>query len=137
MRYSWLAIFGVVTLCGALKAQQAQGPAAPPADPRLDALLLQWQEKMKSVQELSAEVIREKEDYVRRVRTVYEGKAKYKRPNLALLEMRRRDKPNIFEKYIATGNAVYEYNQSSQEIRIHEMHPPKPGQLSDANFLSF
>jgi TIGR03009 family protein len=137
MRYSWLALVGVL-VGGFLHAQQPQQtPAAPAPDPRLDPLLLQWQNKMQSIETLSAEVVREQEDKVFRSRLIFEGKAKYMKPNLAMLDLHRRDKPNIIEKYICTGTYLYEYNPGNKEIRFHELPPPKAGQVADDNFLSF
>jgi TIGR03009 family protein len=146
MRYSCLALSGVLALCAVLSAQQAppqqpptQPPAAAPLDPhnRLDALLMQWEEKMKTVQTLRAVVRRDKEDKVFNTRDTFEGEAKYIKPNLALLELRRKDRPEVFEKYICTGTYLYEYNPANREIRVHELPPPKAGQVADDNFLSF
>jgi TIGR03009 family protein len=146
MRYVWLAASGMLLTGAALQAQQtksgppAAAPAAPALDPahnRLDALLLQWEDKMKDVKSLSAEIIRTQVNKTFGTQVVFEGKAKYLKPNLALLEMHRHDKPNIFEKYICTGTYLYEFNQDNREVRLHELPPPKPGQVADDNFLAF
>jgi TIGR03009 family protein len=141
MRSFLFALIGVVVLNTDLFAQQAvQSPTNPPLDPRnnrLDALLLQWEAKMKMVDTLSAEVTRVKEDRVFKSTDTYQGRAKYKKPNLASLELHRTDKPEIFEKYISTGNFLYEFSPSNKEVRVHELPRPKPGQVSEDNFLSF
>jgi TIGR03009 family protein len=54
-----------------------------------------------------------------------------------MLEMQKRGKPEAFEKYICTGTFLYEYVPQNKVIRVHEMPPPKPGQVADDNFLSF
>jgi TIGR03009 family protein len=141
MRDSCLALLGVWVLGTALCAQQPP-PAAPPAPPlnpnnRLDALLMQWEAKMKSIQTLKATVQRERVDRVFNTTDTFIGEAKYMKPNLALLELRRRDRQELFEKYIITGTYLYEYNQSNREIRYHELPPPKAGQVADDNFLTF
>jgi TIGR03009 family protein len=141
MRNSSLALAGVLLLCTALVAQQA-APSTPPAVPldpnnRLDALLMQWEAKMKSVQTLKATVRRDREDKVFKTRDSFTGEAKYMKPNLAMLALKRMDRADIFEKYICTGTYLYEYNLSNREIRVHELPPPKPGQVADDNFLSF
>src|SRR5439155_4451401 len=141
MRNSCLALCGVLLLGAVLSAQQpppASSPA-PPLDPnnRLDALLMQWEAKMKSVQTLKATLTRERIDKVFKTRDTFAGDAKYMKHNLALLELKRRDRQDIFEKYICTGTYLYEYNQSNREIRVHELPPPKPGQVADDNFLAF
>src|ERR1700757_1487264 len=109
MRYSWLAMISVL-VSGIVHAQQSQPTSGPAPDPRLDPLLLQWERKMQSVETLSAEVVREQEDKGFRSRVIFEGKAKYVKPNLARLDLHRRDKPSIIEKYICTGTYLYEYN---------------------------
>lgn len=141
MRCSCLALSGVLIFCAALRAQQppASPPTVPTLDPNnhLDALLMQWEAKMKSIQTLKATVKREREDKVFNTRDIFEGEAKYMRPNLALLDLHRKDRPAIFEKYICTGTYLYEFNQANREVRFHELPPPKPGQVADDNFLSF
>ncbi|HLJ93407.1 MAG TPA: TIGR03009 domain-containing protein [Gemmataceae bacterium] len=141
MRNSCLALSGALLLGTALYAQQpppAPAPAAPlnPND-RLDALLMQWEAKMKSVQTLKAMVNRTRVDKVFNTQDTYVGEVKYMKPNLALLDLRRRDRQDIFEKYICTGTYLYEYNQSNREIRYQELPPPKPGQVTDDNLFSF
>jgi TIGR03009 family protein len=141
MRSSGLVLSGVLVLCPALSAQQPPSPpaAASVLDPnnRLDALLMQWEAKMKSVQTLRAHVARERSDKVFNTRDTFEGETKYMRPNLALLSLSRKDRPTIFEKYICTGTLLYEFNQANREVRYQELPPPKPGQVADDNFLSF
>src|SRR6266852_881386 len=141
MRNSCLALLGVLLLCTALRGQQptVASPPAAPLDPnnRLDALLMQWEAKMKSVQTLKATVRRERVDQVFKTRDTFAGEAKYMKPNLAMLDLRRQDRQDIWEKYICTGTYLYEYNLANREIRYHELPPPKPGQVADDNFLSF
>jgi TIGR03009 family protein len=141
MRSSLIALITVTVVNIGLLAQQTnQPPATPPLDPknnRLDALLQQWEEKMKTVDSLSATIVRTKEDKVFNSVETFEGKAKYKKPNLASLELRRKDKPDVFEKYVSTGTFLYEFSPANKEVRVHELPPPKPGQVADDNFLSF
>ncbi len=141
MRASYLALTCVLVASTFLHAQQQpQAPAPTKLDParnRLDALLLQWEEKMKAIETLSAKITRVREDKVNRTREVYEGEAKYRRPSLAILDLRRKDKPAVFEKYIITDAYFYEYDRIQKEIRIHSLPPPKSGQATDDNILSF
>ncbi len=142
MRYCWLALVGWLLSGGFLPAQQS-GASTPPAatfDPahnRLDSYLVQWEEKMKSVTSLAADIVQEKDDQVFRTRDVYVGKAKYLKPNLAMLYLQKKSRPDVFQKYICTGSFLYEYNQSARELRYHELPAPKPGQVADDNFLGF
>src|SRR5260221_11085569 len=99
MGYSWLALGGLLAL-GAAPApgqqlQQQQQPASPLLNPndRLDALLMQWEAKMKAVTSLSARIVRQDEDKTFRTRRIFEGGAKYNNPNRALLHVRIKRRP--------------------------------------------
>jgi TIGR03009 family protein len=166
MRNFGLTLASLVVVCAAANAQQAQPapgaqtppgtqtppraqppavsapwPAAQPGlDParnRLDALLLTWEQKMTGVQTILAQVTRTSVDKTFQVVEVYQGTAKYMKPNLAMLDMKKKGKEEVFEKYICTGTFLYEYAPQDKEIRVHELPSPKPGQVSDDSFLSF
>jgi TIGR03009 family protein len=155
MRYFGLTLAGLVLVGFTAYAQQAspgaaqnpganrpagQAPAAAapgPAGNRLDSLLANWERALTSVQSISAQITRTSVDKTFRVAEVYEGTAKYLKPNLAMLEMKMKGKDQVFEKYICTGTFLYEYVPQEKVIRIHEMPPPKPGQVADDNFMSF
>ena len=138
MRYSWLALGGLLML-GAAPAPGQQQPQQQPASPllnpndRLDALLMQWEAKMKAVTSLSARVVRQDEDKTFRTRRIFEGVAKYKKPNLALLHLRMKDRPEIFEKLVCTDAFIYHYNLDTREIRIYETN--NSGRWYDFGFL--
>jgi TIGR03009 family protein len=108
-----------------------------PANNPLDALLMRWEQEMTLITSLDAELTRTTDDKTFGTMDIYLGKAKYLKPNLAMLEMRKKDNPQMFEKYVCTGTYLYEYVPRDKEIRVHEMPPPKPGQVADDNFLSF
>jgi TIGR03009 family protein len=115
-------------------------PAAQPgldARNRLDALLMTWEQKMTAVQTILAQVTRTSVDKTFQVVEVYQGTAKYMKPNLAMLDMKKKGKEEVFEKYICTGTFLYEYAPQDKEIRVHELPSPKPGQVSEDSFLSF
>lgn len=153
MRYFWMTVAGTLLAGTGGVAQQPpqqqvplqrQAPATPPAaaplDPahnKLDALLLRWEQEMTKVQTIIAHCTRTSVDKTFGVAEVYEGTAKYMKPNLAMLEMQKRGKPQVFEKYICTGTYLYEYVPQDKVIRVHELPPHKPGQVADDNFLSF
>src|SRR4051812_49729190 len=108
MRSSRLALAGLL-LGSSLYAQTP--PAAPPAAPmnpappavpaadpnaaRLDALLQKWQDEMQKVQTLSSEMTRTTLDKVRGESSTFTGSAKYMKPNLAALEMLKKDNPQV------------------------------------------
>lgn len=141
MRIHFLAIGALLLLVLNAPAQAPSQPAPPaPLDPvnnPLDKLLVQMETNMKKIDTLQAQVVQEKEDSVFRTRVIYDGEARYMRPNLFSLELRRRDKPAVFQKYVSTGRFLYEYNQLKSEIRVHEITPPQPGKSQDDNILSF
>ncbi|GIW79088.1 MAG: hypothetical protein KatS3mg105_0895 [Gemmatales bacterium] len=105
---------------------------AQPAQEKLDRLLQQWEAKMTAVQTLKARCIRTTVDKVFETTDVYEGEALYMKPNMASLEMYKRNKPSIYEKYICTGTYLYEFVPANKVIRVHTL---PQGQAN--NFLSF
>jgi TIGR03009 family protein len=180
MRYSWLALAGLLAWNATGSAQQPtqtqpvqipatppsgqappgqaqpafpqtqpgispQGqPGAPPAtqplDPEhnpLDKFLLRWEQEMKNVETLSAQLSRIEENKTFQTVDVYVGIARYMKPNLASLEMQKKDKPDLFEKFVCNGQMLYQYKAAQKEIWAHQLPAPKPGQVSDDNFLSF
>jgi TIGR03009 family protein len=137
----------------ALAAQQPAAPVRPtgqqppapppvaldPAKNRLDALLLQWEARMKGVQGLVAECVRTETDDVDKTQVVFQGTAKFLRPNRALLYMQKKSNPDIYERYICTGTFLYEYRPQNKLVRIHQLPAPPPGgqQVVEDNFLAF
>jgi TIGR03009 family protein len=146
MRFSWLALAGL-SLVSTLQAQQpppaapnapaAQPSAAQPNTAQVDTLLQRWEQEMKRIETLSAELNRTTVDKVYQGTEVFSGVAKYMKPNLAVLEMKKKDKPDTYEKYMCSGTYLYEWVPGSKVIRAHELPPPKDGQVGDDNFLSF
>jgi len=139
MRYSFLGLAAALLVIAPLAAQQPQAaaPALDPARNRLDALLLRWEQEMGKVQTLAVQCTRTTVDKTFQVTDVFEGTAKYMKPNLAMLEMQKKDKPQVFEKYVCSGAFLYEYAPQTREVRVHELPGPKPGQAEGDNFLSF
>ncbi|MBL8794271.1 MAG: TIGR03009 domain-containing protein [Planctomycetia bacterium] len=145
MRPIRLALLGLL-LGTAVQAQPAAPPTqpappaqAPPADnSRLDQMLARWEKEMGTIQSLATEMTRTTVDKTWGTTETYVGRAKYVKPNLALLEMQKKDNPQVFEKYLCTGTFLYQYVPASKAIHVHELPPPRPGQApGDDNFLSF
>ena len=67
---------------------------------------------------------------------VYEGTAQFLKPNMAILDLRDKRKPELFEEYICTGTFLYEFAPTNKTIRVHELPKTATGQADD-NFLSF
>jgi TIGR03009 family protein len=138
MRYFGLTLVAIVLMALAGTAQQPPaGTTLDPAHNRLDALLVRWEKEMTGIQTIVAQCTRTAVDKTFGKADIYEGTAKYMKPNMAMLEMQKKGKPQIFEKYICTGTYLYEYVPAEKVIRVHELPPPKPGQVADDNFLSF
>ncbi len=117
-------------------------PPAQPLDPQnnpLDRYLLQWEKEMMGVESLVAPNMSRTEVNMTFQQTeVYQGSAKYLKPNFAMLEMQRKSKPEEFEKFVCSGQYLYQYLPAQKEIRAHPLPPPKAGQgVADDNFLSF
>jgi TIGR03009 family protein len=146
MRIPVLALLGMLTCVTLAAAQQQQTQPAttqpPPAVDNaklLDAHLLRWEDEMKKVQSLVMEGIsRTDVNNTLKYKDVFVGTAKYRKPNLAVLTLVRSDKKEIFEKWICTGTAIYQYAPQQKEILVHQLPAKKEGQqVSDDSFLSF
>jgi TIGR03009 family protein len=123
----------------------AQAPAnVPPsaADPRLESVLANWEKAMTGVQSLHATCVRTKLDKTYQTTEVFAGYARYLRggpgqTSRAALELFKKNQPQVFEKYLCSGNFLYEWSPANKVIRVHQLPPAKPGQIADDNFLSF
>jgi TIGR03009 family protein len=135
MDYFVKACLVIAVVSGAAAAQSAP----PAAGNQLDGILERWEQEMRSIQTISAKCVRTSLDNtaVMNRQETFEGTAKYMKPNLAMLEMRLRGRPDVFEKFICTGTYLYEYAPANRQIRVHELPPAKPGQVADDNLLSF
>jgi len=119
--------------------QQGAAPAAPlnPAD-RLDALLIQWEQKMKSISSLEADVTRLEVDATSKTQKFMQGKAKFLRPDRGSLVLQRSDNPQIYENFVYTGTYLHQYNPQTKKLLIHELPPRVPGrEFADNNFFGF
>ena len=143
MRSWWKSLVVLAVAANAAQAQNAPiTPAQAPADPRLEIVLSNWEKAMLGVQSLSAEVKRTMLDKTFQQTQVYEGTAHYMRggpgqTSRASLELFKKNQPQVFEKFLCTGNFLYEWLPTDKMIKRHELPPPKQGQLADDNFLSF
>jgi TIGR03009 family protein len=120
-------------------AQQNPQPAQPgaPNGERLDGLLQRWEKEMQSVQTLTVDMIRTTKDKVWNTDEVFAGKAKYMKPNRAVLEMQKKGNPQVYEKFLCTGTFLYQWVPGSKVINMFELPPPRPGQQAQNDFLSF
>src|SRR5262245_47500600 len=133
MRYRWLAL-ATLLAAGAVALAQGPGQAPPvqldPANNKLDAILLNWEKAMGGLNTLYTKVKRTAVDKVFTTLEVYEGEARYIKPNKARLWLINNDpkKKGDFEKLVVNGQIAYKWEPSKKEILIFEMGPVKPGQ---------
>lgn len=146
MRPNWFVPPALLFLSAFAFAQQ-DPPAQDPNAAKLDEVLNNWEKAMTSVQSIQVGCTRITLDKTFNNKETFKGMAKYLKSGLpgqgsrASLELYKdTDKgprQDIFEKYICTGNFLYEYSPANKVIRVHELPPPKPGQVADDNLLSF
>jgi TIGR03009 family protein len=92
---------------------------------------------MKNVESLQAPQCSRQEDRkTLMVKKTYVGIAKYLRPNMGLLYMSQKDKPENFEEIIVSGSTFYQFAPLEKEVRQHRLTASKTG-LGDDSFLSF
>src|SRR5262249_15926886 len=98
-RLAWM----LVLLAGGPVAAQPPMPpvAAPAADPKLENVLLKWEQEMSKIQTLQANLARTEKDTTFNTTKKYIGFAQYMKAklgndivNCATLDMRLEDKPN-------------------------------------------
>src|SRR5262249_55032803 len=66
---------------------------------------------------------------------VYEGEARYMKPNLVALRMIMPSDKSIWELYVCSGKLLYEYRPQTKTLRIHDVAPEQANFQN--NFLSF
>jgi TIGR03009 family protein len=143
MRWHSLTLAGLL-LAAAAPAQTPPSPPLPPAAPPaaatlnpadpLDSHLMKWEEKMKSVEKLAAAIRRTEKDKISGITKVLEGHAWYMKPNYAILQLSRQGRPTDYvEKFLCTGQFLYEYRFGEKRINVHQLPPNQGGN----NLLSF
>jgi TIGR03009 family protein len=136
MRKYAVTLTAILLAPAALLAQQG-GAAFDPAKNKIDDVLLRWERAMKGVSSLTAQLNRTTLQKTFQATEVFEGVAKYRSPNLALLYMVKKNRPAIYEKYICTGDFLYQYVPLDKVIRVADVPKPKEGQVADDNLLAF
>src|SRR5215471_21721901 len=129
MRKTW---FALLALSCVVAQGRGQGPApgARPAvlDPArnpLDRYLMRWEDAMKNVKTLALRCTRTEKDAVRQTKTTFSGTIHFLKPTYFFWDMRRADRPGDFERYICTGQYIYQYVPQEKELRVYP--GPKPG----------
>jgi TIGR03009 family protein len=116
-------------------------PPAAPLDPqknRLDAVLLAWEQKMQGVQSLAAAVKRTDIDPVTKNTEEYRGQLKFMRPNRADLYVARTTNPQQYDRFLCTGNYIFQFMPQQKLIRAHPLPQRAAGQPALENsFVGF
>lgn len=142
-----------VIITTAIAQQPTQSPATPPVggtpapaavDPVLDGYLKRWEEEMRKITSLSANLARIDTDKTFKTTTKFTGFAVYSRTgtganvmNKAVLQLNPEGKTDYSEKFVCTGTHIYQFAPAQKEIRAYEIPRPKVGQMADDNFLAF
>jgi TIGR03009 family protein len=139
MRYRWLSLMALLGATTLVVGQSPQQPAVPQLDPnnKLDAILMQWEQVMSSINTLHTVVSRKSVDKVFSQEEVCTGEAKYLKPNKASIWLQNTKKPQEFERMLCNGPLVYKWEPKLKEIHLYELEKPQQGQVSDDNFVSF
>jgi TIGR03009 family protein len=135
----WLSLPALLLASAAVLAQTpAQPPALDPAKNKLDAILVQWEKAMGGINTLYTQVKRTSQDKIFMTNEVYEGEARYVKPNKARLWLINSDpkKQGEFEKLVLNGQTAYKWEPTKKEIHIYTFEAPKGGQVSDENVAS-
>src|SRR5262249_798644 len=92
----------------------------------------------KAIKTLEAQCKRTTEDRVFQETQVFVGTAKFMAPNLAMLYLQKKDKPEVYEKYVITGTFLYQFlpNKTPPTLFVQPLNPSRPGQVADDSFLS-
>jgi TIGR03009 family protein len=111
-------------------------PLNVPANNALNDLLGQWEQRMKSIQGIEATVRRTEVDAVTNAKEVFEGSAKFLRPDRADLYLKKLSNPQLYERFLLTGTYLYEFRPQQKAVRVHTIPQRAPGQPAmEDNFM--
>jgi TIGR03009 family protein len=143
MRKFWWTLLFQGLIVPTLFAQQPAGTGPTPsgqavtlnpAASRLDAVLLSWERRMQPIQSASAQCTHTVVNKVLKDMEVFEGTAQFMKPNLAIIDLKMKDRPQDVEHIVCTGTFVYQFVPAGQVIKIYEL---KTGQSNQDSFLPF
>src|SRR5216684_3653627 len=89
-------------------AASIPAPALNPNN-RLDALLMQWEARMKNVDSVWAKQMTEKDKDKDGTEREYKGEARFLKPNFVAVQLVRVDNPKFYKMFISSGNFGYDF----------------------------
>ncbi len=92
----------------------------PPGNPAEKYLGL-GAKKLKGLDSFVAQVRRTVIDKTFQTSEVYDGMVKYLKPDMSVLEMHKKDKPQVMEKFLRAGPLLYFYYPEEKKIVVNEM----------------
>jgi TIGR03009 family protein len=142
LRHHWLAWTSLVLLIPAAQAQQ-QPPKNPPPQTQppplspqeksraLEACLGNWEKAMRNMESFSAEVDRVEYDKQFGSQEMYSGAVKYLKPGKFLIDVKKPNKPEDYDKWLCTGNNIYQFVPKSKKVNVVEL-PKSSGSGEDS-----
>jgi TIGR03009 family protein len=127
-----LAALLIAATAGLAQPPGTPGGGQPPAraaDPKLDAHLAAWEEKMKDVKNMRTEIALKRTDAVFKKERDYNGVVLCMKPNYAVLRLDYAADPTKadYEAYICDGRAVYAYSGKDRTILKIDLPQNQPG----------
>jgi TIGR03009 family protein len=111
-------------------------PLNVPGNDPLPGLLQQWEQRMKTIKSIQAPIMRTETDAVTGTKEEFQGTAKFLRPDRADLYMSKVNNKDMYERFLLTGNFLYEFRPREKMIRIHQLPQKAAGQPAiDDNFM--
>lgn len=145
MRITCLAqtLLALSLMTSALQAQPsartpAETPKVDPAKDTLDQYLMHWEAAMKKVESLAVACNRTEHDKVYQTKKTYTGTIHFVKPTMFFWNMQVKDKPGDWERFVCTGQYIYQYVPGQKEIRVYPA--PKTngeGKLANDSSLAF
>jgi TIGR03009 family protein len=138
-KFGWSVLGVLAVATGAL----AQGAVPPPGQDNLDTALRGWEKAMTDLKSFAVVIDRSTHDKALNTKDEFKGHALFikgatkQAGSRARLELYKANNPKVYEKYVCTGNFLYEYSPSNNKVRIHNMPQNKPGGEQQESFLSF
>jgi TIGR03009 family protein len=125
MRKTWFALAALACLGGVGRTQTT--PEFDPAKNPLDGYLQRWEEAMKKVESLALRCSRTELDKIYKTKKTFTGTIHFLKPTYFFWNMTVDGKPHDFERFVCTGNYIYQYVPAQKEIRVY----PAPKQAND------